>query len=289
MTAAGKDRGGVHGPTGISLDDPDRDGYCEELTEGDLDVTEWYLLNHPAPAQGRITKDASAGEKLFHAVGCADCHLPDWHLHGYNPGAKDYTQRYDGDRRFFELQVAYNDKTRTSGRQARVSGRQGGQAPGPEAQRYTVRGIYTDFKYHDVGPEFYQMQYDGSIVKKWRTTPLWGVGTTGPYGHDGASLDLDSVIRRHGGEAEASRNAYRKLSEHEQKQLLCFLNSLVLYQTDQLPCDLDGDGKISENFIVQKMNTGLERFNPEWLFRTPGKIEGPIRNMPASRSSREPW
>src|SRR5215831_2680898 len=65
VTAAGKDRGGVRAKTktglpGISLDDPDRDGYCEEISEGDLDVTEWYLLNHPAPARGRITKDVQA-------------------------------------------------------------------------------------------------------------------------------------------------------------------------------------------------------------------------------------
>jgi hypothetical protein len=62
-----------------------------------------------------------------------------------------------------------------------------------------------------------------------------------------------------------------------------FLRSLVLYQTDQLPCDLDGDGKISEHFMVQGMDTGLERFNPEWLFKVPGKIEGPITNMHGQR------
>src|SRR5262249_926806 len=62
VTAAGKDRGAVRGPTGISMDDPDRDGYCEEITEGDLDVVEWYLLNHPAPARGRITGDVVKGE-----------------------------------------------------------------------------------------------------------------------------------------------------------------------------------------------------------------------------------
>ena len=36
--------------------------------------------------------------------------MPDWHLFGHNPGAKDYTQRFDGDRRFFELKAAYNDE-----------------------------------------------------------------------------------------------------------------------------------------------------------------------------------
>jgi hypothetical protein len=69
------------------------------------------------------------------------------------------------------------------------------------------------------------------------------------------------------------------LSELERKQIVCFLQTLVLYQTDQLPCDMDGDGKIDEHFMVQGMDTGLERFNPEWLFKVPAKIEGPIRNI----------
>jgi hypothetical protein len=32
--------------------------------------------------------------------------------------------------------------------------------------------------------------------------------TMGPDGHDGASLDLDAVIRRHGGDAAAEAAAY---------------------------------------------------------------------------------
>ena len=126
VTAAGKDRGAVRGPTGISMDDPDRDGYCEEITEGDLDVAEWYLLNHPAPGRGQITEDVRRGEKLFKQVGCAACHVPDWHLHAANPTATDYTQRYDGDRRFFELQVGYNDKTeRLEGKLVYLADRRG--------------------------------------------------------------------------------------------------------------------------------------------------------------------
>jgi hypothetical protein len=279
VTEALKDRGSVKGKTGISLDDPDGDGYCEEITEGDLDVVEWYLLNHPAPARGRMTPDVAAGEKLFHRVGCTACHVPDWHLFAHNPGARDYTERYDGDRRFFELQVAYNEKNeRLEGTLHYLADREGKRWL-PRRQAYTVRGIYSDLKYHDVGPAFYQMQYDGTIVRKWRTTPLWGLGTTGPYGHDGASLDLATVIRRHGGEAEPARQAYRSLTEDERRQVVCFLQNLVLYQTDQLPCDVNGDGKISDHFIVQGMDTGMERFNPEWLFNVPAKIEGPIKNV----------
>src|SRR5207249_1291209 len=68
LTEAGKDLGRKRGKTGLSHDDPDGDGHCEEITEGDLDVAEWYLLNHPAPARGKMTKDVIQGEKLFHEI-----------------------------------------------------------------------------------------------------------------------------------------------------------------------------------------------------------------------------
>jgi Di-haem oxidoreductase, putative peroxidase len=279
VTEAGKDRGRRRGPTGISLDDPDGDGYCEEISEGDLDVVEWYLLNHPAPARGRITGEVVAGERLFRQIGCAGCHTPDWHLFASNPGAADYTQRYDGDRRFFQLRVAYSEQAHGPvGALESLADWTDGRLV-PRRGAYTVRGIYSDFKYHDLGPAFQQLQFDGSVIHRWKTPPLWGVGTTAPYGHDGASLDLDAVIRRHGGEALPVRAAYAELPDDGQRQIIAFLQSLILYQTDQLPCDLDGDGRITPHFFVQGMDTGRERFNPEWLFRVPGKIEGPIRNV----------
>jgi hypothetical protein len=277
VTAAGKDKGKVKGPTGISLDDPDKDGCCEEISEGDLDLAEWYLLNHPAPARGRITSDVREGEQLFGKVGCARCHVADWHLHEANSTAIDYTRRCDGDRRFFELQVAFNDKTeRLEGKLVYLADKKDGRWL-PRRRAHTIRGIYSDFKYHDVGESFYQVQFDGSVIRQWRTAPLWGVATTAPYGHDGASLSLDDVIRRHGGEALESRQAYLALSAEERRRVLVFLESLVLYQTDRLPCDLDGDGSISEHFLVAGQDTGIERFNPEWLFNVPGRIEGPVR------------
>ena len=279
VTEAGKDRGSVMGPTGISMDDPDRDGYCEEISEGDLDMVEWYLLNHPQPTRGPSTSDTKAGEKLFHTIGCTVCHTPDWHLAAFRPDGKDYTERFEGDRRFFDLQVSFNEKTdRLEGKVIDLTERRGKRLA-PRRGAYTVRGVYSDFRYHDVGPDFYLMQFDGSIIRSWRTSPLWGVGSTAPYGHDGASLDLHAVIKRHGGEAKTQRDAYMRLSPRDRKKVVEFLQNLVLYQTDQLPCDMDGDGKIADHFIVQEQDTGVERFNPEWLFRIPGKIEGPVKNV----------
>jgi hypothetical protein len=139
--------------------------------------------------------------------------------------------------------------------------------------------LYSDLRYHDVGPEFHQVQYDGTIVKQFRTTPLWGVGSTAPYGHDGASLDLESVILRHGGAARSSRERYTGLGEEEQQALLAFLRSLVLYQSDQLPCDINGDGEIDESLVVAGQNVGRETLRPEWLLNIPCRIQGETRNV----------
>lgn len=283
LTAAGKDRGAVRGPTGISLDDPDRDGYCEEISEGDLDMAEWYLLNHPAPGRGQLTNAVRRGQALFGRLQCANCHVPDWHIQPANDAARDYTQRFSGDRRFFELQTTWNDdRARMEGKLVYLSDVKNGLRL-PRHRSYTVRGIYTDFKYHDLGPKFYQVQFDGSVVRQWRTRPLWGVGSTVPYGHDGASLSLDEVIRRHGGEAQVSSDEYCRLTNVDRADVIAFLSSLVLYQTDRLPCDMNGDGRIDEHFNVAGTDTGLERFNPEWLFRVPGRIEGLVATFKGAK------
>jgi hypothetical protein len=258
----------------LSVDDPDRDGYVSELSEGDSDLLEWYQLNHPAPARGRQTERTRRGETLFAQIGCTSCHTPDWHLY-----ARDEKRGLAGDRRFFDLQVAYNDKTRRlEGRLIDLTTAVGDRRV-PKYGEFTVRGVYSDFRYHDIGEKFYQTQFDGSVIKRWRTKPLWGGGNAGPYGHDGASMTIEEAALRHGGEAEASKQAYAALSDDDRECVDAFLRSLCLYQTDKLPTDVNGDGRIDECFHVAGMDTGVERFNPEWLFRVPGRIEGPVVNV----------
>jgi hypothetical protein len=275
VSGASRDRGLRLGPGGISLDDPDRDGHVEEISEGDLDLIEWYLLNHPAPARGPRTAEVRRGEALFARAGCASCHVPDWHLYAANPTANDYTQRYPGDRRFFHLEVAPGPDGELRGRLRRLARQVDGRWQ-PARGAFTIRGVYSDFRYHDLGPACHQLQFDGSTLTRFRTTPLWGVGSTAPYGHDGSALTLEDVIRRHGGEAARSRQAYARLPERDRGVVLAFLRSLVLYSTDDLPTDLAGAGRIEAHYRVAGQDTGREVFNPEWLFNVPGEIEGPV-------------
>jgi hypothetical protein len=261
-TITARDRGRVLTKTGVSTEDPDRDGWCHEISEGEMDVFEWYALNHPAPGRGEITDAVRRGEQHFHSAGCASCHTPDWEL---KTGSG-----YAGDRRFFDLEVGWQpERARLEGKLRMLGNKRAG---------FRVAGIFSDFRWHDMGEEFAQMQYDGTVVRLWRTTPLWGAADSAPYGHDGASPSLDTVIRRHGGEASAAREAFVALPAEARQDVIAFLQSMVLYSTDQVPCDIDGDGRIAEHFIVAGMDTGTERLNPEWLFCTPGRIEGPVKN-----------
>ena len=54
---------------------------------------------------------------------------------------------------------------------------------------------------------------------------------------------------------------------------------MQLYDIETLPCDIDGDGAIDPNFTVAGADTGVERFNAEWLFNTPVQIQGPLVNI----------
>ncbi len=259
FTGATRDRGLRRDARGVSLDDPDRDGVLEEISQGDLDLAEFYQLNHPRPAELRRTPRRERGRALFGEIGCAACHVPDW--------------RIEADRRFFDLEVTEDEAGGMTGRLRMLADRKEGRWT-PRREPFVVRGLYSDLRHHDLGGAFHETQYDGSVIRRFRTAPLWGAGSSAPYGHDGADLSLDAVIRRHGGEALEARRRYAALTDGERDAVLDFLGSLVLYSPETLPCDLDGDGRISDQFTVAGRDTGRETFNPEWLFRVPGQVEG---------------
>jgi len=275
------DRGRKRNSVGLSIDDPDGDGYISEITEGDLDMAEWYMTNSPRPAVGKQSSQTRNGQNLFVQSGCAGCHVLDWKIEASDLNNPDVHKRYNGDLRFFDLDVNFNDKhERLEGKLVRLYDV---DAKTGEFRRrrgsFDVKGIGTDFKHHEMGANFVDVQFDGGLVTNFRTAPLWGNGATGfPWGHDGKSMTLDAVIRRHGGEAATAKDAYAALGAEDREAVVAWIDSLTLYSTDQVPTDIDGDGRISEHFKVQGKDTGIERFNPEWLFRIPGKIEGTVRS-----------
>src|SRR5262249_31791074 len=54
-----------------------------------------------------------------------------------------------------------------------------------------------------------------------------GVASSAPYWHDGRAKTLDEAIRLHGGEADAIRKRYERLTPMERQAVLAFLRSLV--------------------------------------------------------------
>jgi hypothetical protein len=70
------------------------------------------------------------------------------------------------------------------------------------------------------------------------TEPLWGVGDTAPYGHDGRSGNLQDVILRHGGEATLSRNLFAGIGTINQNFIKEFLHTLILFAPDDTASNL---------------------------------------------------
>lgn len=93
---------------------------------------------------------------------------------------------------------------------------------------------YTDLLLHDMGPDLADNRPDFlASGTEWRTTPLWGIGVTvtilsntATFLHDGRARTLEEAILWHGGEAEVSRERFRRASSDEREALIAFLRSL---------------------------------------------------------------
>ncbi len=265
------DKGISMDPLGFSRDDPDQDGFLSEISEGDLDLAEWFMLNAPRPAFAGTPAQYAAGVSQLRTLGCAECHVPEWRV-------KTRDARHPGDRRFFDLETSYDAQSgRLQGRVVMLTTLTAGRHV-RNFDEFRVSGFFSDLKQHDMGDGFAERDFSGHRNTLWRTPMLWGVGSGFPWGHDGASLTLEDVILRHGGAAAASRSAWLGATPQQRADLLDFLNRLQLYDIESLPTDIDGNGQVSGHYQVAGQDTLEERFNPEWLFRVPLAIQGPVTN-----------
>lgn len=97
---------------------------------------------------------------------------------------------------------------------------------------------YSDYLLHDMGSEIMGVGLNDNYVSglargnEWRTTPLWGIGLQEKVNghtyflHDGRARNLVEAIMWHGGEAEASKNLFRRMNKEDRDALIAFINSL---------------------------------------------------------------
>lgn len=159
-----------------------------EISAATVLQTVMYTRLLSPPDQGERTAQVAQGAAVFAQLQCASCHVP-------------------------AMKTGLHWIPQLSQQEAR---------------------LYSDLLLHDMGPGLADDRPDGDATgSEWRTAPLWGtrlvaefLGGKAFFLHDGRATTLDQAIRAHGGEAQASRDAYVGLVSAEQQALLAFLGSL---------------------------------------------------------------
>jgi CxxC motif-containing protein (DUF1111 family) len=171
-----------------------RDG-ASDLTDGVevsdqfLDLVTFYSQNLAVPRRrGEAEPQILTGKAIFSAIGCAGCHHPSFVT---------------------------------------------GEVPDQPHLSHQKIWPYTDMLLHDMGEGLADNRPEGSADgREWRTAPLWGIGLTHQVSghdfllHDGRARGVEEAILWHGGEAQASRDAYITLQKLDREALLAFVRSL---------------------------------------------------------------
>jgi CxxC motif-containing protein (DUF1111 family) len=160
-----------------------------EVSDEIFDAVVLYARLLAVPARRDMTNEkVLRGQKIFEQLNCAACHVP---------------------------------KLET------------GDAPGFPELAHQVITPFTDLLVHDMGEELADhRQVFKASGRDWRTPPLWGIGLVGTVNghefflHDGRARGFAEAILWHGGEAEHSREEFRRLNKADRTALLRFLGSL---------------------------------------------------------------
>ncbi|MEM9193763.1 MAG: di-heme oxidoredictase family protein [Myxococcota bacterium] len=188
--------------------DPDGDGKQREVEEGTLTAASVYMamLEVPVilpPASESLRERWARGQARFADVGCAECHRPTLQL---------------------DSPVWQEEADSPEGLPVSIHLLRDGETP-----RGTQEvALYSDLRRHDMGAGLRERKDDpaGVDAQVFLTRPLWGLAESAPYLHDGRALTIVEAILAHGGEAEASRDAFSALSHDAQADLHVFLLSL---------------------------------------------------------------
>jgi hypothetical protein len=244
-------------PSGLVLDGsadrivgPPEPNSPVEIPASLIDFFEFYLLHYFKPGTYQQTQTTRAGRRVMRDIGCTQCHIPHLLINNDRRVA-DLETVYDPDRGIFNSLFA----TATARLVEDDDGTGLPTLKRPSGEPFLVRNIFTDFKRHDLGPNFRERKFNGTFSDTpdgpptlFLTATLWGVGNTAPYGHDGRSINLREVILRHGGEAQPQRDAFAALPEAQQNALLKFLESLIIFPPDDTASNLDPGDRNNPDF-----------------------------------------
>lgn len=165
-------------------------GNQPELIDNDWQEITFWEQSLAVPARRQVDDPRfQRGERLFAEAKCAVCHVPELVTAQAVP----------------HLPIAANQKIRA----------------------------YTDLLLHDMGEGLADGRPDFQAgPRDWRTQPLWGLGLSQTVSgstamlHDGRARNATEAILWHGGEAEASREAFRRMPKEDRAALLRFLDSI---------------------------------------------------------------
>jgi CxxC motif-containing protein (DUF1111 family) len=167
---------------------------------------------------------ADEGARQFAALGCASCHiqtLPLKSLTFSDPAPYDMAGTLRASETAQSIQIDLSKMPFASQLQKNDKGE-------------WLIPLFSDLKRHlmvdsQVNALGNELQAQRFVERDVFLTPrLWGVASTGPYGHRGDFRSLDEIISAHGGEARFARDAYLGLDKTTRDDVIAFLRTLEI-------------------------------------------------------------
>ncbi len=193
--------------------DHDGDGVKNEVTIAEMSALAIFNTTTPKPVQDNYS---GPGDKLFHDVGCAVCHIPvmktTGHILPYQQPEQPQ-QPFSNTNKYYEVNLVDSAA---------------GFEPDPDNSDGMLIKLFSDLKRHDMGSRLQESLAGVSDIenRSFVTARLWGVADTAPYLHDGRATTLTEAIEWHGGDAQQARNKFVALPDSKKIALLSYLRTL---------------------------------------------------------------
>ncbi|MBC7280140.1 di-heme oxidoredictase family protein [Hoeflea sp.] len=210
-------------------DDFDGDGKPNEMSAADVSALVAWQATLPAPVRMLPEADgwaeaAARGEDRFSDFGCTTCHRPALPLESLSfsdPGPLDQAGTLN-DRQvavtaIYDFSLLDWAATLPRDEQGRVLVPLFGDLK---------RHVMTDNQIDALGNELLSQRFVERNL--FQTAELWGVGSTGPYGHRNDFTTLDEIILAHGGAGREARDAYAAATDANKSAMIAFLKTLVI-------------------------------------------------------------